>query len=625
MSVDLTDIIFEGTPKHWDSPRVNKPPVVASPDLTRIVNLPRRPLPDEVTKEALIELMTERLGYSNPDCACKMIDPKRDCIERLLITQAWALYEIMRKEGLLGPINVGDGKTVLDILAPMVMPDCKTALLLIPANLVDQLILEYRMVREHFRVPALRVHGRDYVVRIPGPVLHVISYERLSRSDATVFLAGIDADTHIYDECDNLSNPEAVRTGRILRHFADNPDVRCCAWSGSLTDDSIHDYSHLAVLTLREGSPTPLDPRVVSDWARALDPSDNPAPMGALKALCAPGEDLYAGFSRRLIETEGVVTSTTPQVTAALEIAEREAPKMPAVIREALKHLREFWELPEGEEVIDALEFFRHARELSSGFYYRWIFRNGETVAEIDEWKAARKLWRSEMRRKLKSPRPYFDSPELLERAVIRAYENPNGAKNFWLAPVQGYDEPQPHWRAEHWPRWQKARPLVNRGRDPDTESVRLHSYLVEDAAQWASENKGVVWYDKEDFGLWLAEISGLPMYGGGDKAARAIVQERGDRSIIASTPSHGRGRNGLQFAFHKQLVAHPPSSSKVWQQMLGRLHRAGQRADTVYTEFYAHTPELRRQIDSALLKAGYVAGTIRQDQKLKKGLSISE
>ena len=37
---------------------------------------------------------------------------------------------------------------------------------------------------------------------------------------------------------------------------------------------------------------------VVEDWARAIDPQENPAPPGALLELCEPGEHIHAGFHR---------------------------------------------------------------------------------------------------------------------------------------------------------------------------------------------------------------------------------------------------------------------------------------------------------------------------------------
>lgn len=603
-----------------------RPPVLSSPDLQRVLALPRREIPDEAKREALIDLMTERLARSNPSCRCTELG--RGCITRLRAVQAWALYEIGLYGGMLGPINVGDGKTLINILAPLQLAarwNGKTILLLVPAKLVDQLVREYLLVREHFRVPALVVHGNATSVRSEEPtVLHVISYERLSRADATSFLETLAPDAIIADEAHHLSNATAVRTGRFLRYLVKRFGTRCVFHSGSMTDDSIDDFWHLAAFALREGSPLPLDQHVKDDWAGALDPSDSPAPPGALARLCdqpdPTTEELRAAFHRRLVETRGVITSTTPLVHVSLTITERAAPTIPPVVDQALRDLRGTWCRPDGEEILDALSFFRCARELACGFFYRWVFRHGETTAQIDEWLEARKLYRSELRGMLYRPQPKLDSPHLLGLAAARAHAStsrPKGKDLWWEKNEEG--ESVPCWLSEHWPRWRAAKPWINRGKKPDTEAVRLDPYLAEDAATWAHENRGIVWCSKTEFGIWVAELGGLPLHRGGKGAGERIGRERGDRSIVASIKSHGEGRDGLQYVFTDQLVAHPPSGATAWEQMLGRLHRPGQE-HPVRGAYYAHTPELAANVETALGRATYVQGMIGARQKLLVG-----
>jgi hypothetical protein len=602
------------------APNWGRPPVLPSADLTRVLALPRRLPPDEAKREALIDLMTERLGRANPACRCAEMN--RPCITRLRAVQAWALYEIGLHGGMLGPINVGDGKTLINILAPLCLK-ARTVLLLVPAKLVDQFVREYLLVREHFRVPGLVVHGNGTSIRSDEQtVLHVISYERLSRADATTFLETLRPGAIVADEVHHLANATAVRTGRFLRFFAAHPDTRLVCHSGSIAGDSIKTYIHLAAISLREGSPLPLDLNVGEDWAGAIDPSDTPARPGALAKLCGKADptvkELRAAYHRRLVETPGVITSSTPLVNVALTVESREAPEIPDVVEDALRELRDAWVRPDGEEIIDPLKWFRCARELACGFYYRWVFNHGETQAEIDEWLEARKLWRREVRNMLIRPQPKLDSPHLLAMAAIRAHAGPRqGRRDLWW--VDGEDGQVPCWLAEHWPRWRAAKPLVNGGRQPDTEPVRLHPYLAEDSAAWAEKHRGIVWCDKKAFGIWVAELGGIPLHGGGPGAGERIGLEKGDRSIVASIKSHGEGRDGLQYVFSDQLVAHPPSGATPWEQLLGRLHRPGQRTD-VSTWYYDHTPELKANIEKAFGRAAYVDETIGARQKLLVG-----
>ena len=118
-------------------------------------------------------------------------------------------------------------------------------------------------------------------------------------------------------------------------------------------------------------------------------------------------------------------------------------------------------------------------------------------------------------------------------------------------------------------------------------------------------------------FGRRVAEISDLPRHGGGPDSERAILAESGKTSIIASIKSHGTGRDGLQFLFSKQHVAQPPSSGDAWEQLMGRLHREGQRADEVDTWVPRHTDEMKESIDKAFADARFIAEVMGTSQKL--------
>lgn len=570
--------------------------VKASDELTRIMALPRRPaLPPADTASALYR-------RENPSCLCA--SRGRECITELRPVQAWALAEMASTKGLLGPIGVGHGKTILDILAPLAVPDCKTAVLLVPPNLRGQLIKEYELISQHFRVPSIVVHGKQYTKTVPGsPVLHVFPYSLLSNPHPTrrAFLHTANPDLVISDECHNLRNPTAARTMRFMRYFEDFPHTRFCGWSGSLTDKSIKDYSHLAELALGQGSPLPIEKDVLDDWARALDPGDSPAPPGALLQLCAPGELVHSGFHRRLVETPGVVPTREPPISAQIIIKSRSPGEIPVAVKEALSELRRTWMRPDGEELVDALALAKSARELSCGFYYRWIFPRGESVTLIMRWLRARKEWNREVRQLIKKRQEHLDSPKLIENAAKRACGD--------LEP----DKELPSLKSSAWPVWRDIAKMVQ----PETEAVRISDFLVQDAAKWAHENRGIVWTAHREFGEWVAETSGLPMHGGGPKAGELIAQETGDRSIVASIQAHGTGRDGLQRLFATQLIATPPSSATAWEQTLGRLHRVGQKADAVTAEFYQHTPELRECVQKALTRAEYVQSTLGSQQKI--------
>ncbi len=632
-------------PKSWQSHAPtetfggNKPPVSDSPDLQRILALPRRPQTESGSERALalIALMTRRFQRDRSrlgPCRCKEISKQhtgaeRECITTLNLPQAAALFEMGITGGLLGLIGTGCGKTLCDLLAPMAVPDCKIAVLLIPPGLVTQLIAEYELVREHFDVPSLLVWGD---VLLPGkqvrapyfaidpdpevPTLNVYPYSRLSLPKSTVKLDEIGPDLIIADECHKLRHAATATTSRVLKRFDRYPDTRLCAWSGSVTDSSPKDYAHILNMALRSKSPLPNDPAVVDDWARAIEPGSWPAPPGALLALCNPGEHIHDGFHRRLVESRGVITTTTAAIDAELVIEERTAPDLPEAVENALHLLRETWQRPDGEELIDPLTVARCARELACGFYYRWKFPRGEPTALILEWLDIRKLYRSELREFLAVRRDHLDSPHLCELAAQRFHHDiaipyrPAGTS------AEEWAYRHPIWKSQFWPAWRDIKSLVQ----PETEAVWVDDYLVDDAAAWGLDNHGIIWYESAAFGMRIAEHSGLTMHGGGPDAGKLIAENDGKRSIVCSIKSHGTGRDGLQRHYADQLIAQPMSSSSGWEQLLARLFRIGQKAPRVYARFYRHTLELRAQVDQALARALYVQSTMGNSQKLLSG-----
>lgn len=598
-------------PQQWQSKPPDswsrKPPVTMTPELRRVASLPKRPRPSPERLEAMIGLMTARfLRADSTTKACKCAAIGRPCITRLRAAQAWALYELGRFKALLAPIGVGHGKTLIDILCALALGVSKV-LLLVPASLLDQLVSEYDLVAEHWRVPALVVHGKNitrYSDDASGAVLHVMSYSRLSREDATTFLDEYDFDAIVCDEVHKLRNADSVRTNRVLRHFAGNPGKIFAGWSGSITDKSIKDYAHLCMLAFAEQSPLPIDPEIVEEWALAIDAGEWTAPMGALEILCEPGEHISSGFHRRFVETAGVVATENAAIDAELSIVERPVDQIPDEISDMLHDVRENQIRPDEEILVDAFSQARCARELACGFYYRWRFPRGEPVSVIMEWLDARKEWRSELRDKLQTRSEWLDSPKLCRSAAERYHGG-----------LPKRDD-RPVWDSETWPRWRDTKHTVVY----ETEPVWVSDFLIQNAAAWARENLGIIWYENDAVGRALAHVTGLPLHSGGPGAGKRIAQERGDRSIICSIKSHGTGRDGLQYLFNNQLIVQPPSSPTAWEQLLGRLHRIGQQAQIVFAHFYRHTAEVRASVEQALLRAEYVESTIGSVQKLNIG-----
>ena len=597
----------------FDNPFATRPPVGTSPDFERILALPRRTLIAEGTPEAeaLIDLITERYARDNHACRCAQIDPQRHakegCIKRLKLAQAHLLREIGMVGGALGAVGVGHGKTLVGLLAPYAfgLQNNQKAVMFVPPRNVGQLWRDHTYYGEHFVMPSIQADGQPAIRRAGQPMLYVMSYSKISRPESTTWLEGINPDVILSDEVHRLRDSDTATTKRVLRYFRAHPDTRFAGWSGSLTAKSITDYSHLAALALRMGSPLPLDPAVVDDWAGAIDPTDNTTDPGVLMRFCNPGESLYDGIGRRLADTYGFITTPEQSSNVQFSISERKAPAIPDAVHKALRSVRTYIR-PDGEELIDAASRAKCAIEVAQGFHYRWIFPKHEFPRDeplVDAWFAARKAWFKEVRYKLQLGGAHMDSEKLVTDAAMRFYGDlPANPK-------------LPSWKCSAWPVWRDIRNLVH----PETDTVRIDDFLVQDAAKWARENVGIIWYEHQAFGKWLQEVTGLPRYGGGKKSELALSKEKGDRSIICSVKANGTGVNGLQFIFNKQLITSPPSSPSIWEQLLGRTIRSGQDK-AVETLIYKHTPELAKNIDTALRSALYVGRTLRSSQKLRVG-----
>jgi hypothetical protein len=554
------------------------------------------------------------------------------CLTQLNAVQAWILYELPTAQGIHGLISVGGGKSLSGILAPLAMPPhVRTVALLAKPSQRLHYKNAYLRAREHFHVPSIVFNGSidsatDGSYIVPGtPVLHFLPYSVLSGTKNTMLLDSINPDAIVADESHSLSNRMASRTMRFLRHMTTRTDIIFVNWSGSTIKKSIKDASHLAAHSLGLGSPYPIKPKDVDEWSAVIDPSREPdtesttaveiyrafagrdieqsKSANAIKYLVGGGDahEVREGLRDRVIHTYGVISTVSSSVTASIEIRERKPPKLPDSIREHMMGVRRDDLRPDGEVLLTPLETVMCARNLAAGFYERWVYPKGEDPSLILEWFARRKIFAKELRTQLRRGEPHLDSKALCENAAARAWQKP------------AYEGDLPLWPAASWPEWIEVKDLVK----PEPRVVWVDEFLARDAAEWATKNKGVVWCASRAFGLKVASILKLPYYAGGKEATAQLDAEKGDRSVVCSIPAFGTGYDGAQFKFSKQLIAEVPASSEGWQQLLGRLCREGQDAETIETDVYVHTQENRDALRQAIDYAEYVEATTPNRQLL--------
>jgi hypothetical protein len=497
--------------------------------------------------------------------------------------QAAALFELHHNYGLFAPLAVGHGKTIISLLAPLIVRS-ERPLLLIPAALADKTRRDQRKLMSHFRIPN---HVR------------FLSYELLGRPQSDKLLQSWRPDLIVADECHKLKNRKAAVTKRVSRYMHESPGTRFVCMSGTITKRSVKDYWHLLQWALREKAPLPLKYSELEEWADVLDQRDgaevrrNP---GVLMNLCndeehraRPPDGLRRAYARRLTETPGVISSGDAEETGASLSIEADFVVLPRPLEEALNKMRDSWTTPNGEAFADALTLWRHTREMASGFFRRW------KPPAPAEWLMARATWMAHCREILSDNRRGLDSPKTVANAIDRGL----------------YPEALPALTA-----WRAIKPTF----EPCSTPVWLDPFLVHHVAKRIRESDPMlIWVEHVAFGEALASLTSLPFYGaeGLDwRTRKSIEADPGGRSIILSLASNQAGRN-LQDRWGKNYYVSPVSNGLSWEQSLGRTHRPGQLADTVESTVVISCPEHYGSMKKAVDDSRYMRDSLNQNPKL--------
>lgn len=558
-------------------------------ELRRVLDLPRRRWEQGIggkfgTPDELALLLTQAFK-------------REGGTQTLRSVQAACLSELHDFGGLIAPIRVGGGKTLISFLAPKVL-ECKRPLLLIPAKLRKKTEREWFESQRNWVLPGIRVE----------------SYELLGRSQHSEFLNNYAPDLIIADETHRLKNRKAAITRRVIRYFDHNPGTKFVGMSGTITKRSLDEYWHLLRWALGDaGMPMPRLWNEMVEWGGCLNVAGNTftrnAP-GALTLFCNKeetealkhGEDaavtaVRRAYQRRLTETPGVVSTVDTQVACSLSISQVDLDL--EHLSPYFHQLRTTWETPDGHPFSEAVDLWRHARELICGFYYVWDPRPPK------EWLNARSAWCKLVRDVLSHSRRW-DSEMQVAQAVRKGecdaeFQNPATGETF------GAEKVLANWVAVR-----------------DTFKVNQVAYWIDDtvlehAHTWLSTpgRNGIVWTEHVAFADRLSGLGNkFPYYGRGgidQRTGKVIEQETGP--CIASILANGEGRN-LQ-RYNENLVVSCPPNGGVWEQLCGRTHRDGQQADEVTVDVILGCKEAWGGFQNALRDARYAEESTGQNQKL--------
>lgn len=518
--------------------------VQRSRELARILGLPRRTW--EAQAEALAGSLTAALKTPEGTMSLRPV-------------QAAALGELFDHGGLVAQLRVGAGKTLISALAGPVLDlhpqPARRPMLVVPAALREKTISEFRDAQAHFRLKPIRI----------------VSYSELSVVSGAQMLDSYQPDLIILDEAQKAKDPKAACTKRLHRYIVaarkEGKPLRVLAMSGTVAKRSLWDFWHIVHWCLPHLMPLPVDYHEASDWAAALDEKvaefERVEP-GALLELCSPEDivpgDVLAtarrGVRRRMFETPGMMATTDPGIACSLYVIGVEL-EPPPELDDCFQKLRQDWETPDGWPIAEAVALWRHARELALGFYYKWEPR------PPTEWLARRKAWCQAVRDILTHNRRQLDT-ELQVALEIR----------------EAIKDGRHHEAKGEYQAWHDIRDTFL----PNTVPVWVSEHALNWCAKWGHTHHGIIWTEHSAFATELSKRSTLDYYGPqGLCGTRPIEKANPKKSLIASIAANSTGRN-LQ-AWNRALVTSAPPTGTLWEQMLGRIHRDGQKADEVVYE----------------------------------------
>ena len=147
-----------------------------------------------------------------------------------------------------------------------------------------------------------------------------------------------------------------------------------------------------------------------------------------------------------------------------------------------------------------------------------------------------------------------------------------------------------------------------------NTEAVWFCKDYPMAAREWALKTKGLVWVSHRAVGEFL-DSTGIPYFSakGETKDGLHIYDHEGPAAMSIKAMSKGFN---LQ-VWNKNLVMCAPSGGDVWEQMIGRTHRFGQKEGVSFVTWFT-SDIVRRNFGRALLDAENMGAITGNRQKLE-------
>ncbi len=583
-------------------------------------------------------------------------------LRQVQLDLAWSYEQL---GGSMGPIGVGHGKTILDLLCARIahtrrghrkVAICTDSALI--DQLVDRDLPQARRWLDLDDCAFYAVRGdlaaRNKVVDHGLPGIYIISYSTFSTATGYELIKKIGATAWILDEAHKLSRASAARTKRWITAVreieeslpADHPGIEVVPLSGTITKKSIADYAHLAQAALREASPLPISAAAVGEFSNVIDAGamtrgdarrefqsllqwglDRGLKLTDSPAHLTHQEIFREAFRFRMNSAPGIIATSDQSVGCSLILRWRE-PKMPddeagTKMRQMMTDVVTLDETPDGDAIDWSIHRFKWLYELSSGMYNSLFWpapldlatRRGITEPEAEALiqaaqahHALLQIYHKQLKMYLDSGHiPSCDSPMLVGGWIKRKLEAMANGTEY-----KGPDIPDRvcgAWKDAHEAYYDDL---------PERESkpVRVCDYRIQAAVEWAKEAKsGIIWYYHRDVGAWLSEYLTAAGIKHSYAPAGDNVSIYNEGIVIASMTAHGIGKN-LQHQCQQLFLEWNRGADKL-EQILGRTHRAGQLADEVTADVFCVNGFDLAMFNATLSDADYIQSSTGQSQKL--------
>lgn len=506
--------------------------------------------------------------------------------------QAIVLAELYEQGGVFFQGRVSIGKTLISLLAPVILGHtgvpAKRPMLVIPANLRTKTLRDFQRLREHWQTQAIRI----------------VSYHELGVVSGADTLTSYMPDLIVLDEAHRAKNLKDCSGARRLdRYFRGMRKagqlVRCAAFSGTIAGRSIRDFAHILWWCLPHLYPLPVSEAQLQMWACASDEGRaaeakrvEPGVLLSLADAPAGNDDVCAArnaIRSRVFSTPGAIAvRDAGMARCSLYVAGRVV-EPPAVVEDAIRKLRSEFKTPDEWSFADRPTLWRHARELSCGFYYRWDPRPPK------EWADARTAWHAEARDVLSRSR-HLDTEKQLKDEV-----------DAFVAKGKA------HRSAELLAAWRAVHPSFR----PNKKAVWLSDHMIEWARAWGEKEKGLIWTQHRAFGERLAHVTGWSFFvnDGLDSSGR-YIEDAPAGPAIASVKANKEGRN-LQHTWSKALIVSCDPTGGEVEQIIGRIHRDGQLADEVHIDVAFGCVEMHDGFLQARADQEYHRSVLGAEEKL--------